>query len=163
MPPLRNEEIAHAPQPHLSNHLVLQCRCLMGVEKRVWSGGSVQPSGISRPLEKCACADSTHTPFAVWPTLTDIDGHFNRCAQRARLRTLAVGQQPQLYVEVPAGLTLVALSQTVVVLQARLDYLAGMVNGSCACGHVRYEVLGELLGPITRCPFENAQCCLLSV
>jgi hypothetical protein len=26
-----------------------------------------------------------------------------------------------------------------------------MLNGSCACGHVRYEIRGELIGPITYC------------
>ena len=26
-----------------------------------------------------------------------------------------------------------------------------MLNGSCACGKVRYEISGELLGPITYC------------
>ena len=26
-----------------------------------------------------------------------------------------------------------------------------MLNGSCACGRVRYEIQGELLGPITYC------------
>src|ERR1700683_2701507 len=26
-----------------------------------------------------------------------------------------------------------------------------MLNGSCACGRVRYEIRGELLGPITYC------------
>ena len=26
-----------------------------------------------------------------------------------------------------------------------------MLNGSCACGRVRYEIHGELLGPITYC------------
>jgi hypothetical protein len=26
-----------------------------------------------------------------------------------------------------------------------------MLNGSCACGRIRYEIRGELLGPITYC------------
>ena len=44
-----------------------------------------------------------------------------------------------------------ALSQTVVALVASLDYLTGMLNGSCACGRIRYEIYGQLLGPITYC------------
>ncbi len=31
------------------------------------------------------------------------------------------------------------------------SYLTAMLNGSCACGRVRYEIRGELLGPITYC------------
>ena len=32
-----------------------------------------------------------------------------------------------------------------------LDYRQEMLNGSCACGHVRYEIRGQLLGLITYC------------
>src|SRR5215469_11167680 len=32
-----------------------------------------------------------------------------------------------------------------------LDYRSSMLNGSCACGNVRYEIRGHLLGPITFC------------
>jgi hypothetical protein len=35
--------------------------------------------------------------------------------------------------------------------RARSDYFEGMLNGSCACGLIRYEIRGELLGPITYC------------
>lgn len=27
----------------------------------------------------------------------------------------------------------------------------GVVNGSCACGRIRYEIRGELIGPVTYC------------
>jgi hypothetical protein len=37
------------------------------------------------------------------------------------------------------------------VQDGHLDYPAGMLYGSCACGRVRYEIRGELLGPITYC------------
>lgn len=33
----------------------------------------------------------------------------------------------------------------------RLAYREEMLNGSCACGRIRYEIRGELLGPITYC------------
>jgi len=33
----------------------------------------------------------------------------------------------------------------------RLAHLEEMLNGSCACGRIRYEIHGELLGPITYC------------
>jgi hypothetical protein len=46
---------------------------------------------------------------------------------------------------------LMARSQTVVARRARLDYLTGMLKGSCACGRIRYQIDGELLGPITYC------------
>ena len=29
--------------------------------------------------------------------------------------------------------------------------MAKMLNGSCACGRARYEIRGELLGPVTYC------------
>jgi hypothetical protein len=32
-----------------------------------------------------------------------------------------------------------------------LAYRVAMLRGSCACGRVRYEIRGELLGPITYC------------
>jgi hypothetical protein len=34
---------------------------------------------------------------------------------------------------------------------ANLDYQVEMLKGSCACGRVRYEIRGELLGPVTYC------------
>jgi hypothetical protein len=30
-------------------------------------------------------------------------------------------------------------------------YVAAMLQGSCGCGRVRYEIRGELIGPITYC------------
>ena len=30
-------------------------------------------------------------------------------------------------------------------------YRSGMLEGSCACGRIRYEIRGELLGPVTYC------------
>jgi hypothetical protein len=35
--------------------------------------------------------------------------------------------------------------------QIPLDYRSVMLTGSCACGQVRYEIHGQLLGPITYC------------
>jgi hypothetical protein len=35
--------------------------------------------------------------------------------------------------------------------RTQLDYGAVMLEGSCACGRVRYEIRGNLLGPITYC------------
>ena len=32
-----------------------------------------------------------------------------------------------------------------------LDYQVRVLKGSCACGRIRYEIDGELLGPVTYC------------
>ena len=65
MPPSRDEEIAHAPQPHLSKRLRVQTRCPTGAEREFHLRRvSRRSSEFCRRLGKCACADSAHTPWS---------------------------------------------------------------------------------------------------
>lgn len=75
MPPSRDEEIAHAPQPQLSKRLRVQTQCPTGAGQKIRLERPVlifkSPSATRKV---CMCRFCTHTAVVSMP-LAEMDGH----------------------------------------------------------------------------------------